>query len=130
MLASRKEVRSLANQINKGITFDASHILEKTLYTAIVSESGGDLETARKNYEWLSRMNPFFEDGILAAASFFRDRDIKSHKPYDILAEAIQVNSNSIRLLKAYAAEAARIGFDEYASSAIQRVVQLEQSIR
>lgn len=129
MLASRKEVRKLANQINKGITFDSAHTLEKLLYAALISESGSDMTTAAKNYELLGRMNPFFEDGILAAADFFRNQDTKSHKPYDILAEAIQVNSYSIRLLKAYATEAARIGFDEYAASAVQRLILLEQSL-
>ena len=127
MLASRRDVINLANQINKGITFDASQGLDKMLYTALVSESEGDVETAEKNYKILGSWNPYFEDGILAAATFFRNKDPKSDKPYSILVEAIQINSNSVRLLKAYAAEASRQGFDEYAASAVQRLMELQK---
>jgi hypothetical protein len=127
MLASRAETRKLATQINNGITFDASRSLEKMLYTAVISESNGDAKTAEKNYRILGSWNPYFEDGILAAATFYRNRNVTSPVPYNILAEAIQVNSNSIRLLEAYAAEAARQGFDDYAASAVQRLQELQQ---
>ncbi|MBL7859363.1 MAG: hypothetical protein JNM57_16850 [Cyclobacteriaceae bacterium] len=126
MLASRGEIRTLARQINQGVEFDAAHKLDKLLYTALISESSGDLQTAKTNYEIVGRYNPYFETGILAAVNFFRNQDAKSLKSYDILAEAIQVNSTSIRLLKAYVAEAARIGFDDYAASAAQRLNELE----
>jgi hypothetical protein len=130
MLASRAEVRSLANQVNKGITFDNSRLLEKMLYTALISEFSGDLKTAEKNYEILGTRNPYFEDGILAAAAFFRKQDASGPKAYNILAEAIQINATSVRLLKAYAEEATRQGLDEYAASATQRLADLEQNRR
>ncbi len=125
MLASRKELRALATQINKGIEFPTTRLLEKTLYTALLNEANGDTLNAHKNFEVLSRYNPYFEEGILAAADFYRSRDAESIKPYTILSEAIQVNSNSYRLLRAYAQEAARQGFDEYALSAQQRLQAL-----
>lgn len=130
MLASRNEVRTLANQINKGITFDNSRQLEKMLYTALISEFGGDLKTAEKNYTILGTWNPYFEDGILAAAAFFRKQDTSGAKSYNILAEAIQVNAMSARLLRAYAEEALKQGLDEYAASAAQRLAELEQGRR
>lgn len=127
MLASRKELRALATQINKGIEFPGSRMLEKTLYTALLNEANGDTLNAHKNFEILSRYNPYFEEGIIAAADFYRARDAESIKPYTILSEAIQVNSNSYRLLKAYAEEAVRQGFDEYALSAQQRLQEMER---
>lgn len=130
MLASRGEVRTLANQINKGITFDNSRLLEKMLYTALISEFSNDLKTAEKNYTILGAWNPYFEDGILAAAAFFRKQDTSGVKAYNILAEAIQINATSVRLLKAYADEATRQGLDEYAASAAQRLAELEQGRR
>jgi hypothetical protein len=129
MLASRNEVRSLAKQINKDITFDQEHKLHKMLYTALVSEASGDTTTARINYETLSNANPFFEEGILAAASFFSRQNPKSQKPYDMLVNAIYVNAYSLRLLKAYAEEAARQGFDQYAASANERYQNLKREI-
>ncbi|SKC89024.1 tetratricopeptide repeat protein [Ohtaekwangia koreensis] len=127
MLASRLELRSLATQINKGVEFNGSRTLEKILYTALINASNGDTLNAGKNFEIVSRYNPYFEEGILAAADFFREKDAKSMKPYTILSEAIQVNGNSYRLLKAYAEEAIRQGFDLYAASARQRLQELER---
>ncbi|WP_333820719.1 hypothetical protein [Ohtaekwangia sp.] len=122
MLASRKEIRSLATQINKNITFDASRTLEKMLYTALINESSGDTVSAKKLYHVIGTYNPYFEEGILAASAFFIAHEPRGMKGYTILSEAIQVNSNSYRLLKAYAAEAARLGFDDYAASALERL--------
>jgi len=127
MLASRGELRSLANQINKGITFDQSRSLEKLLYTALLSESAGDTTSAQKSFEILGTYNPYFEEGILAAANFFRNQNPNDLKAYTILAEAIQINNNSYRLLEAYVAEAARKEFDEYAASALQRLEDLSE---
>jgi hypothetical protein len=127
MLSSRSELQLLAKQINKGVTFDKEHELYKLLFAAQMSELSGDLETARKNYEFLAHANPYFEEGILAATTFFRNQDTKSLKPYEILTEAIYVNTKSIRLLKAYAGEASRQGFDQYASSAAQRIMEAEE---
>jgi hypothetical protein len=88
----------------------------------------GDTITAKKNYRILSTYNPYFEEGILASSDFYRRND-SGFQAYNILAEAIQVNANSIRLLKAYAQEAERKGFDEYAFNARQRLRDLEASL-
>src|SRR5688572_2180056 len=39
MLASRKELKTLATQINKGVEFDESRSLEKLWYTSLISEA-------------------------------------------------------------------------------------------
>ena len=49
-------------------------------------------------------------------------------KAYDMLAEAIQINNKSLKLMLAYAAEAARMGFDEYAASAAAMAEALRQN--
>jgi hypothetical protein len=74
--------------------------------------------------------NPYFEEGIIAAADFYRGQNNDRLRPYTILAEAIQINGNSIRLLKAYVAEAMRQGFDEYAISAGRRLAELQDGVR
>jgi hypothetical protein len=131
MLASRGELRNLARQINEGgIQFAKEHQLHKLLYSTLLYEINGDLATAGKNYEVLGVVNPFFEEGILAAAEFFRRQDQKSIKPYTILTDAMYVNGRSLKILKAYAAEAARQGFDEYASSATRTLMEIEREMR
>jgi hypothetical protein len=130
MLAYRREFAELQSQMNKDVAFDGSRFLEKTLYTALIAESGGDSTTAEKNYEILASYNPYFEEGIIAAASFYRNKGRERLKPYNILAEAIQVNANSIRLLKAYISEASTQGFDDYANSSAEHLAELEAELR
>jgi hypothetical protein len=125
ILASQKQLRPLATQINKGITFGPKRFMEKVLYTALLSESAGDTARASNNYHVLATYNPYFEEGILAAAEYFR-KGSKDFKAYTILAEAIHVNNTSRRLLTAYIEEALRLGFDNYAASAMEQLQQLE----
>lgn len=125
MLAYRGELNLLASQINKDIAFDDSRLLEKALYTGLIAASSGDSVLAQRNFKILASYNPYFEEGVIAAANYYRDNDNDRLRPYNILAEAIQVNANSIRLLKAYVAEAELQGFDDYASSASERLTQM-----
>jgi hypothetical protein len=128
MLAWRGELSLLAAQINKGVEFEPGHELEKMLYTAMLSEANGDMEKARNHYGLLGTWNPYFEEGIILAANFFREHDADRLAAYNILVEAIQVNYNSYRLLNAYADEAERLGFDQYAASARERVMAIVRS--
>lgn len=122
MLAKRKELKKIANQINNGIDFSASRRLEKIYYTALFNEASGDTLQAARNFEIIGTYNPYFEDGIIAAADYFRHHSNDKMKSYNILVDAIQLNANSLKLLKAYAGEAQRMGFNEFAASAIQRI--------
>lgn len=130
MLASRGEVQNLAKQINKNVEFGREKQLHKVLYTALMNQVAGDTVNAEKNYRYLSKMNPYFEDAIIAAANYFIASDPDSSKAYDILAEAIQVNKNSPRLLRAYISEAVRQGFEGYAASATETLEELEAEIQ
>ena len=122
ILASRKEVRLLAEKINQGITFSQQKQLQKLLYTGLIQEASGDTLAAQKNFEILAVYNPFFEEGVIGAAHFFRDHSADKLKAYTILAEAKQINPGSIRLLMAYITEATRIGFDDFAADAYQEL--------
>jgi hypothetical protein len=128
LLASRGELRQLATKINEGIAFSQSRQLEKMLYTAMLSEASGDTTTAIPNYHILATYNPFYEEGKFAAARYFKSHSSDPMKAYNILTDAIHVNSGSVRLLTAYVAEAARMGFDGYAAHAAQQLEGLKQN--
>ncbi|MEJ7643688.1 MAG: hypothetical protein WKF87_03775 [Chryseolinea sp.] len=129
MLASRRDLPALTRQINNGVTFDTNRSLYKELYTALIAEASNDTTLARKHFEILATYNPYLEEAIIASADFFRTHDKNRLRAYSILAEAIQINSNSIKLLKAYVAEATRVGFDQYAYDAGQRQAILESGL-
>ncbi len=122
LLAIGNEGRELERRIDD-VSFRHSQSLERMLYNAVISLSKNDTVTAERNYAILGLWNPYFEEGVLAAASFFREKDERSPKAYDILAEAIQSNPNSVRLLEAYITEATRQGLVDYARDA---ALQLE----
>lgn len=130
MLARQRNFRALADQINGGITFDESTRLQKFLYTALIAEFSGDTTTAKTNYELLSTWNPYFEDAVIAASEFFRKHDRNKLRGYAILAEAIQINNSSIPLYEAYIREASRLGFDDYAAGASERLTELKKRNR
>lgn len=125
MLAHQRELRTLARQINKGVSFGESKKLEKIYFTALLNEAANDTINANRNFGILGTYNPYFEEGVIAAANYFRKRDAASLKPYTLLVEAIQVNNNSVKLLRAYSEEAKRMGFTEYSESALERVGEL-----
>jgi Flp pilus assembly protein TadD len=125
LLASRGQLRLLASKINDGIEFNRSRSLEKMLYTAMLNEASGDTLAAEKNYRVLAKANPFYEEGIIAAARYYKKHSTDPLKAYTIITDALHVNLNSIRLLNVYIAEAVRMGYDEYAADA---VMQLEEA--
>ncbi len=100
---------------------------ERLLFEALNSQQQGDSVKARTYFHMLGTQNPFFEDGILAAALYFGNHPEHPLQAYNLLTDAIYVNKHSYRLLTAYAAEAERQGFDEYAAGARQRAYAIRQ---
>lgn len=127
LLASRGQLRLLAQKINEGITFSHAQSLEKMLYTGLLSEASGDTLAAEQNFNILARYNPFYEEGIIAAARYFKQHSKDPMKAYTILTDAIHVNRKSVRLLNAYIAEAARMGFDNYAADAEEALKEIQR---
>jgi predicted negative regulator of RcsB-dependent stress response len=119
LLAQQRSYKALGEQINLGVTFEPRQTDRKVYYTALLTYASGRKDEARKLFEWLGTANPFFAEGITAAAIFFQEQQ-EPAQAYRILAEALQRNPHSVKLLKTYAMSAATQGFDEYAASAIQ----------
>ncbi|UII29275.1 hypothetical protein LVD15_12855 [Fulvivirga maritima] len=118
MLAAQGNVRGLGTKINQGITFDKAHNIERHYYTGLINEASGDTLQARKNYEAIAYMNPFKEEATIAAANFIGMQD--KFEAYNILLNAIEINPNSVRLLKAYILQCARVKLSNYAELSLQ----------
>ena len=130
MLAARRELSLLAKQINKGFRFDGLQTSDKKYFTGLLSVS--DTAKARINYAWIIENNPLYEDGMIAAADFFRTHTSDHLKPYTILTEALHANPSSVKILKHYIREASRIGFTDFAATALEdlRKVISEPEVR
>lgn len=97
------------------------------LNEALIFENKGDSLNAKPYFRILATHNPFFEDGILAAVRYFRSHSSEPLQVYNLLTDAIYLNKYSYRLLMAYAEEAARLGFDEYAAGARERASEIQR---
>lgn len=109
------------------ITDDAAPLEKPTrlLYEALTAEQQGAAMKAKQYYHLLATHNPFFEEGMLAAVRYFKNHASDPLFVYNLLTDAIYLNKYSYRLLIAYAEEAARLGFDEYAAGAHERAREI-----
>lgn len=76
----------------------------------------------KNNYQHLSQANTNFEDGLVAAATYFANDTTDRLKPYSILVSGLMARPNSIKLLKAHTKYAANIGFDEEAAESLEKL--------
>ena len=122
LLAAQGQWSSLNKQLQKGIVFGPYRETERVYYEALKQSETGDAVGATKNFRWMARNNYYFDVGIVSAAAFLSRSGASEIEIYSILAEALQVNPNSVRILKAYIQSATTRGFDMYASSALHRL--------
>ena len=126
MLAAKRDLRGLANQINsESVKFDGRWKSEKIFYAALLNQLSSDTITIAAQFRWLAFGNPYHEDAVIAAADYFRAVDGDQLFPYIILTEALHENPHSAKLLKSYSIEAAQRGFDEYAQDGLNRLKQV-----
>ena len=110
---------------NNNLSFTGQRNNEHIYYLALINESKGDSLTAAKQFQWLATVNPYDEESIIGAAHYFKVKSADNLKSYSILVEALHSNPYSIKLLKAYSLEAARLGFVDYANDALERLRSL-----
>lgn len=79
----------------------------------------GNLEEAQKYYAELGYLNPFFEEGIIAAAAFFQNEVKEERKAYDFLLEALKVNPYSTSLQEAYILQCLNMQLTSYAEKGL-----------
>lgn len=123
LLAAQDNIRGLARKINDGMTFSTENLVEKQYYTALIQLSSGDTLNARQNFEWLAYSNPFHEEATIAAADYISKKD--PFEGYDILLGALEINPRSIKILKAYILQAARLQFNNYALISLETLKPL-----
>ncbi len=127
--AVTKDFRALKEKLGERLPFRDFERQHLTLFKALIAEEEGKLEEAARWFEQLAAQNPFFEEGIMEAARFYSQHHSDEFAAYNLLAENIQRNRYSYRLLKTFCAEAERLGLDTYAQSARQRAEEIRQRL-
>lgn len=76
-------------------------------------------------FERIGLANPFFEEGVLAAAEHFTKTDKDEELSYQILREAITVNEYSEVLTKAYIEHCLATGLIDFADDALIKLIDI-----
>jgi hypothetical protein len=125
MLAAIGNIDFLVAKVKGSMTWPRYRQSEKIYFDALIALASKDTITARKNLNWVSRHNSFLAEGVLADAAFTKQNLKNKLGAYDILANALQTNHQSIKLLKAYIREAKELGFDDFVISSDETLRQL-----
>lgn len=125
ILARLNDFNTLAEQIRKEELFTGPRKNERLYFTTLIGLAKGDTKDLNKNFEWLSTVNPFFDDAIIASAEYFKMQSKDRFKAYNILSNAVQRHPNSVKITKAYCIEAGRLGFDDFRDTALDRLKNL-----
>ena len=123
LLANRGNIPQLMEKWKgPGIEIPSYRNSLQVFFKALQSEMEGDTAAATRQYNWLATANPYLEDAVISSSNYFKKHGKDTLMPYTILANALQANPFSVKLLKAYSLEAARMGFVDYANSALERL--------
>lgn len=94
----------------------------KAYIQALLANSKGDTARATERFRWLSKADPFFQEGVVAAANYFHSHSKDPFMSYNILVESIQNHPKGARIRQAYCLEAARRGFEDIANSSLDEL--------
>ena len=121
LLAAHGQWDKLSAELKKNIYFVGQRKIKKLYYEARILEQEKKTNEARRSYEWLSNCNPYFEESILSSIKFLHS-DKDKLQSFNLLVVALTMNPGSVKLLKAYTLESARLGFSEYAQSTLDKL--------
>jgi len=99
--------------------FDSLYSFEKNEYlleNTLNHLAGMTLDST--SYLQMAQDNPFFADAVLAGISYFAE-DNDPFRSYSFLANAVQVNPESPRLMKAFILKALEVGLEQFAEDAL-----------
>lgn len=122
LLGVSAEWATLEERLKQNISFALDKKKNKVFFDALLAESKGDTARATPLFHWLGTANPFFEEGVMAAARYFQTHGTDRLLPYNLLVESIQFHPEGLKVRKAYCLEAARIGFLSYATDSIEEL--------
>lgn len=118
LLAARGKVSQLAER-RKDIPSGPYLRSASDYYEGLELASRGDTVQAARQLRAVATQNPYYDEAVATTAEYLLAHHTAEQQVYSILAEALQVNSASPAILKAYIPVALARGYDAYASSAL-----------
>jgi hypothetical protein len=126
LLAAQGNIRNIASQINEqDINFSFKRFPEKVFYTGLLNAVSGDSSAALANLRWTAKNQPFKAMEVVIATEYIKNYTSDRYEVYNLLLEALELNPSSVRLLKAYALEAANLGLRNYSDPTLEDLKKL-----
>ncbi len=126
LIADLQDWDELKRQINSVKLLAEYYPNELVYWNALLNEKEGNQKETEKKFEYLSKANMYFEEGVVSSSQYFaKDTTIDRLKSYSILVEGLLVKPNSVKILKAYVKEAAILGFDDEAEESLDRLKEI-----
>lgn len=85
----------------------------------------GNIEEGRKLFNQLAFMNPFYEQGLKDAVSFFNLEKEGEEKAYQILLRALNLNPYAVSLHKEYILQSLRMQLFTYSDNSLEELKEL-----
>jgi hypothetical protein len=121
LLARSEQWAALQEQLQKGMPSSTLYRLDKLFFEALLEQQEGKKEAAEK-FRILAEANPFFEDAVIAGVTYLDKQSTDKMMGYSMLVSALELNPNSVKLLKAHLLYAARVGLDEFAQTSLEKL--------
>lgn len=124
LVAANKNWETLRAQMELQ-PFDAMHLHEKEYYEALLYEQAGNRKEATARYQHLLHNDSYFEEACASAVAFLNQDATMQSQTFAALVDALLNRPFSIRLLKAYVLESARLGYEKEADQALEKLRKL-----
>ncbi len=108
--------------INEGWEFTWNQLPQKYWFTGLINQESRDYAGAEQAFAHLAYGNPFFPDGVIAAANFHNIYKEDGKTAYDIIVDNLQFNKNSVKLMKAYILLCGQLGYKSYGTSMLEEL--------
>lgn len=126
LFAAHGRIMGVVNYINDNkIEFPFEKFSDRVFYTGLINAASGDTIAALINFRWVAKNNPFNEMEVVLATDYIKIHSNDKFEAYELLLGALEINPNSVRLLKAYIREAYLMDLDQFAENALMDLKEL-----
>jgi hypothetical protein len=125
LLARAGKWEALSHRMKSGVSFAGPYATHKIYFNAQLEAVAGTTKQAKQKFSYLADINPFFEDAVVASIDSLA-RDSPNKLPlYSTLVNSLELNPNSIKLLKAYLLMSIQLEFEENAQTSLDKLKTL-----
>lgn len=124
LAAANQNWKDLKSAYGK-LPFDGIHRIEKLYIEARLAEQENNVTLATQNYRLMMAANVQFDEGLAAAVRYLAKQKTATTELHTVLTDGLLIKPNSVKLLKVYAQESARLGLEDEAVHALDKLKQL-----